>query len=116
MFKNLNCLLSFRLVKVKVQNILKYMESGEVARAGRLCADQTAGGGGEQLGSVRSCCMSVQRCSRQSGPGPSRGWVPRRFSDPPALPTVGGLVMKVLWSLWGWGWFFLMLMREVQGT
>jgi hypothetical protein len=46
MFKNLNCLLSFRLVKVKAQNILKYMESGEVARAGRLCADQTAGGRG----------------------------------------------------------------------
>ena len=46
MFKNLNCLLSFRLVKVKAQNILKYMESGEVARAGRLCAGRTAGGAG----------------------------------------------------------------------
>ena len=93
------------------------MESGEVARAGRLCADQTAGGG---RGTAGKCTELLYVCTAllasvwagtQQRLGPAAIFGPAR---PPDCRGVGyeGFVEFMRMGLF----FFLMLMREVQGT
>jgi hypothetical protein len=90
------------------------MESGEVARAGRLCADQMAGAGtaGKCTGLLYVCTALLASvwAGTQQRLGPAAIFGPAR---PPDCRGVGyeGFVEFMRMGL-----VFLMLMREVQGT